>query len=180
MSTIDLQEKQRPEAEVRVERYKRAIADGELTVNDVRRAEGLPELRSTEMRRSDADRRQALPTGDGLVVLEYVNERMALAIKFAEIPQALPPLSRPENLRFLHRDLQQRSETGAKKYDTPLRVNNGRNVTLDLYQEVCDAIMYAAQAHLERKPGGEFYEALVQFGSMLAGELEKQKDNQSR
>lgn len=130
-------------------------------------------------RQSAADRRQDLPTGDGMIVLGYVRQKMDIAIGFARIPQALPQYSmRESDLLLLMRDLEQRCETGTKKYGSPLRVNNGRNATLDLYQEICDGIMYAAQCHLERKPGGEFYEALVEFGSKLVAQIEKQNNQQ--
>lgn len=126
-------------------------------------------------RRSDADRRQQLPTGSGDLVLAYVREKMGITIRLADLPQAIPDrYNKPKALRLLLLDLEQRSETGAKKYGTPLKTNNGRNATLDLYQELCDGIMYSAQCKLEGKAGGHLYELLVELAAQVAIALEEQ------
>lgn len=69
----------------------------------------------------EATRIQSKPTGNGkLVVVEVV------------------------------KDLLNRSDEGAKKYGTPLRVDNGRSALLDLYQELLDATQYIKQELMER------------------------------
>jgi len=55
-------------------------------------------------------------------------------------------------------DLKQRAKMGEQKYGTPLRLNNGRNALMDLYQEILDALMYCTQLNLQRSDlqGGQF------------------------
>jgi hypothetical protein len=48
-------------------------------------------------------------------------------------------------------DIETRAQFGEKKYGTRLLTNNGRDVILDLYQELLDALMYSKQAELEGK-----------------------------
>lgn len=111
------------------------------------------------------------PTGDDAIVMNYVAEKLDVMVRLASLPTALPPISAPDNLRALLADLARRAEFGKAKYGTYLRVNNGRDCSVDLYQELQDGVMYAAQAHLERKPGGELFELLVLLASNLAGAL---------
>ncbi len=46
-------------------------------------------------------------------------------------------------------DIEARVASGEKKYGCRLRTNNGRDVDLDLYQEVLDSINYTTQAFLQ-------------------------------
>lgn len=126
-------------------------------------------------RRSIADRREPAPTGTGSIVLNYVAAKIGIQIDLSSLPTALPPLTDPVNLKLLLAELVQRAETGKQKYGTYLRVDNGRDCEMDLYQELCDAIMYAAQAHMEGKPGpgSGFVEILVQLASQIAGHINK-------
>jgi len=60
------------------------------------------------------------PAGEGKVVVDYVLE-----------------------------DIRARAEMGREKYGTYLRIHNGRDALLNLYQELIDAIMYLRQRLLE-------------------------------
>lgn len=134
----------------------------------------MSETQRTGDRRSFADRREPVPQGTGEIVMEYVERKVNINIGYSEMKQALPPLMDAGNLRLLLADLKQRTETGTKKYGTPLRVNNGRKAYFDLYQEICDAIMYSAQARMEGDDaGGNYVELLIQIGSQLAGIVNK-------
>lgn len=50
-------------------------------------------------------------------------------------------------------DLSARSEAGAKKYGTKLKTFNGRDATVDLYQELLDAVCYLRQLIEEKRDG---------------------------
>lgn len=43
------------------------------------------------------------------------------------------------------RDVRERGEYGARKYGTPLQVDNGRDPLADAYEEALDAFVYLAQ-----------------------------------
>lgn len=47
-------------------------------------------------------------------------------------------------------DIEQRDEFGLRKYGTRLQPGNGRDVLMDLYQELLDAVVYCRQAIYER------------------------------
>jgi hypothetical protein len=80
----------------------------------------------------DAAQRQQLPTGDGQDVAH-------------EVVRVLTDLSQAA----LISDIEARVASGEKKYGTRLKTNNGRNVDLDLYQEVLDSMNYSMQAFLQ-------------------------------
>ena len=48
------------------------------------------------------------------------------------------------------KDMEDRRQTGIKKYGTPLQAHNGRDALIDLYQELLDAVVYTRQLILER------------------------------
>jgi len=81
----------------------------------------------------DAALRQQLPTGDGQDV----------AYEVVRLLSTDPALS------VLISDIESRVASGEKKYGTRLKTDNGRNVDLDLYQEVLDAMNYSMQAFLQ-------------------------------
>lgn len=81
----------------------------------------------------DAALRQQLPTGDGQDVAREV-------IRLLEADPATA---------ILIDDIEARVASGEKKYGTRLKTDNGRNVDLDLYQEVLDAMNYSVQAFLQ-------------------------------
>jgi hypothetical protein len=81
----------------------------------------------------DAALRQQFPTGDGQDVAREAEQLLAADPAFA----------------ILIPDLEARVASGARKYGTRLKTNNGRNTDLDLYQEILDAMNYAMQAFLE-------------------------------
>lgn len=123
---------------------------------------------------SQATSKQTPPTGDGAIVLEYVQHRIDNLVAAYTLPQAERPLMEPKNLFLLAADLRERAEVGAKKYGTPLRVHNGRSAILDLYQELSDAVMYSAQARMEGDTvAGNYLELLINLASQVAGELRK-------
>lgn len=49
-------------------------------------------------------------------------------------------------------DMQDRHESGIKKYGTPLQAFNGRNALIDAYQELLDLCVYLRQKIEEDKP----------------------------
>lgn len=52
-------------------------------------------------------------------------------------------------------DIKDRGEMGKQKYGTYLMTDNGRDADLDLYQELCDAIIYSTQGALEEGDEGQ-------------------------
>ena len=48
-------------------------------------------------------------------------------------------------------DFEARKQTGIDRYGTPLQAHNGRNVDLDLYEELLDATTYLRQKLVERQ-----------------------------
>lgn len=81
----------------------------------------------------DAAQRQQLPTGDGQDVAREV----------------VRVISGDPATAILINDIESRVASGEKKYGTRLKTDNGRNVDLDLYQEVLDAMNYSMQAFLQ-------------------------------
>lgn len=47
-------------------------------------------------------------------------------------------------------DFKERDETGMRKYGTRLQPHNGRDILIDIYQELMDAVVYTRQAIFER------------------------------
>lgn len=112
---------------------------------------------------------QPAPTGEGAVVLEFVQHKLAGMVELSKLPHAVKPIVDIEGVGFLQADLAARAEFGKAKYGTYLRTNNGRNALVDLYQEVQDAIMYSAQLRLEGDAAGaNGLEVLVAIGAQLA------------
>lgn len=123
-------------------------------------------------KRSAVDQQQA-PTGEGEIIYKLVADKIHTMMVAATIKPGVSIIS-PVNLQRLWADLDARSEMGLKKYGTYLRGNNGRSARVDLYQEVCDAIMYSMQARQEGdREAGQYVEILLQIGSQLAGIVNK-------
>lgn len=127
---------------------------------------------------SGSERRMAIyqhtkPTGDGAIVLDYVDARLADMLGTAR--GVSEPLLKPGNIIALREDLFERAEMGKEKYGAYLRVNNGRVALVDLYQELLDAIMYSGQVRMETPTsfGANMFELLVNMASQVAGELDK-------
>ena len=133
----------------------------------------------TDEKRGGQDRRaatdqQSKPIGDGYVVLDYVDARLANMLELSRLRAALGPKTKADDLVALREDLFERSVVGTAKYGTPLRIRNGRNPEVDLYQELCDAIMYSAQCRLEyNNDGGNYVELLIEIASQIAGRLRR-------
>ena len=53
---------------------------------------------------------------------------------------------RPAVWHLVIKDMQDRDETGRKKYGVPLQAFNGRNALIDAYQEALDLCVYLRQA----------------------------------
>ena len=66
------------------------------------------------------------------------------------------------------RDEQDRLQHGIQKYGTGLQVNNGRNATMDAYQEALDLVNYLKQAVLEKKLPEWMYRKQLEFVMELA------------
>jgi len=92
-----------------------------------------PEFRDKGEIMIDAALRQQLPTGDGQDVAREV-------VRLLEVDPATA---------LLIADIEARVASGEKKYGTRLKTDNGRNVDLDLYQEVLDSMNYSVQAFLQ-------------------------------
>jgi hypothetical protein len=59
------------------------------------------------------------------------------------------------------KDLVARAQTGKRKYGTFLRAHNGRNATMDLHQELLDAVMYSKQRLMEQDDKGTPFREIV-------------------
>lgn len=68
----------------------------------------------------------------------------------AATPQQMPTDGDVRVVDHVIADIVKRSETGTKKYGTPLHTNNGRDALLDAYQEAIGLVMYLKQAIIER------------------------------
>lgn len=73
----------------------------------------------------------------------------------APVPQPGEPVVHVEAAAFLRPywpdvadDLVERGHYGARKYNTPLQVDNGRDPIHDAYEEALDVVAYLAQAHM--------------------------------
>ncbi len=96
----------------------------------------------------------------------------------AEVEDRLPTKVRPGDQRLpevnegvyvqdlVIDDIELRKAVGIERYGTPLQTFNGRNVDLDLYEEILDAAMYLRQKVVER-------EELARAVEELADELER-------
>jgi hypothetical protein len=60
------------------------------------------------------------------------------------------PNDKPAVWDLVLADMAARHAEGCRKYGTPLQPHNGRDVLVDLYQELLDACVYARQAIFER------------------------------
>lgn len=81
-------------------------------------------------------------------IMHLIQLAMAIKADLNGVPKdAAVPIH--ELLPEVEKDLSDRIEMGAKKYGSRLKAFNGRNVLLDWYQEVLDAIEYGKQAQME-------------------------------
>lgn len=69
----------------------------------------------------------------------------------ASKPQPDPKGGEKRVLDFVVSDIQERAESGKKKYGVYLQTHNGRDPLWDAYQEAIDLVMYLRQAILERE-----------------------------
>ncbi len=58
--------------------------------------------------------------------------------------------TRPAVWDLVRQDIDDRDKFGEQKYGTRLQPHNGRDVLVDLYQELLDAVVYCRQAIYER------------------------------
>lgn len=61
------------------------------------------------------------------------------------------PGSGSDILDLVIEDLRERAERGVAKYGYPLKARQNRDALIDLYQELCDAVMYLRQYLEERE-----------------------------
>lgn len=71
-------------------------------------------------------------------------------------PEPMPTEGKQVVLNEVIKDLKKRSEFGEKKYGTKLMTFNGRKPLVDLYQELCDALVYLKQELMERETKEKF------------------------
>lgn len=69
----------------------------------------------------------------------------------ASLPQPPPAPGKTVVLDQVLKDIQERSDTGLRKYGVRLQTNNGRDALWDSYQEAIDLVMYLRQLILERE-----------------------------
>ena len=62
-------------------------------------------------------------------------------------------------------DMKARDNTGFKKYGTRLQAFNGRNSSLDLYEELLDAVVYMKQQKQEKKTITDFLKEVSKLSS---------------
>ena len=121
----------------------------------------------------DAARQQAAPVGQGDVVLDAVLQRLNQIFGHAERHVEEPrDVINLEQLAAVRKALIERAEFGEKKYGTKLRILNGRSASLDCYQELLDAIMYAMQARMENRDSQTA--ALVEILIGLAAQISEE------
>ena len=127
-----------------------------------------------------AAKQQPEPTGNGAVVIDYVDKQITRAIKSAAVAETFSGFApahtfgETQTLSALLEDLHTRAEYGKGKYGVYLRTQNGRSAMLDLYQECADAVMYAAQAVLEGDVEAlPFLNQSIAMGARLAGILDR-------
>lgn len=69
----------------------------------------------------------------------------------AAIEQPMPVGEGQTVIDLVKADLDARAAKDLQTYGTLLRVNNGRDADLDLYQELLDAVMYLRQSMAEKR-----------------------------
>lgn len=94
---------------------------------------------------------QPMPTGDGQLVSPEAQKHIrVLAAATNELPEVMRwMIADEQTIDGLCADLQNRIDFGTAKYKTPLKTHNGRDATIDGYQEVLDAIHYGTQDCME-------------------------------
>ena len=92
-------------------------------------------------------------TDVGRVVVEYLTTPMASCPRLPEVAA----------------DHESRIAFGEKKYGQRLKINNGRNPIMDLYQEYLDSLSYGMQAYLET--GDSFYLNTFKIVAAIADEI---------
>lgn len=97
---------------------------------------------------------------DGLVLKEVTTE----PTKQREGDQPLPVVNDSTFIQDLViEDIEARKKTGIERYGTPLQAHNGRNVDLDLYEELVDATTYLRQKLVERQDLNDAVVGLTRF-----------------
>lgn len=87
-------------------------------------------------------------------------------------PQKDPKEGKIAILPLVIADLQTRSDTGAKKYGSVLKSDNGRDALIDAYQEAMDLVMYLRQLIEEKvTKWGEFTQKHLTTGELANAQL---------
>jgi hypothetical protein len=71
----------------------------------------------------------------------------------------------------LLQDLDERVELGKTKYKTYLLTFNGRSAKIDLYQELLDAIFYAAQDEAEEGYARFILDTLINLAGLVRSQI---------
>ena len=87
-------------------------------------------------------------------------------LKTREGDQPLPTVheGEPYVADLVIQDIEERKQVGIQRYGTPLQAFNGRDVTLDAYEEALDLATYLRQLRLER---GQLFLAVQRLGMAL-------------
>lgn len=106
------------------------------------------------------------PTGDGIVILDYAVRHVE---QFAKASRGRGNPSLADSYALVRTALIARAEMGKAKYGTYLRAANGRNASVDLYQELLDAIMYSEQCDVELLAAWETDSTAIPTPELKAG-----------
>lgn len=66
---------------------------------------------------------------------------------------------------LVKKDIEDRNQSGIKKYGTALQAFNGRNSLIDAYQEALDLVVYLRQAIEEKKAAVELLKSVANLRS---------------
>lgn len=120
----------------------------------------------------DAAKSEPMPQGDGAVVLPFVLESLE---HFESCVICSGNSSSILACRDVRQALKDRAEMGRAKYGTYLRINNGRDVGVDYFQELLDAVMYSGQAKMMNLPEGAYFEATLNLTIQVARTISERK-----
>lgn len=75
---------------------------------------------------------------------------------------------------------EERRRQGIERYGTPLQAFNGRDIRMDLFQEVLDGIAYAHQGVLEGRTPRGWRHRLIQLADEMAAEMDTERGQQNQ
>lgn len=82
---------------------------------------------------------------------------------------------RKMGLEDIAEDIEVRVRLGERKYGSRLKSHNGRNVWLDLMQELDDACNYAMQCQIEEKDDGSVFNVISRITAIVSSRYRNSK-----